>query len=129
MPIPQQVEEIKDLNNIYNFTKMYIDKTGIGLGLFEYAKKDIGSKVKGIHFTKDLKVKIANNMRNLMQDDKLYLLKIDSLMDDIHSVPYDTLNASRTADGHADRFWGCALGVMKLGGRYIDAGSLLDGFL
>lgn len=129
VPIPQQVEEIKDLNSIYNFTKMYIDKTGIGLGLFEYAKKDIGAKVKGINFTKDLKVKIANNMRNMMQDDKLYLLKIDALMDDIHSVPYDTLNAPRTADGHSDRFWGCALGVMKLSGRFIDAGGLLDGYL
>jgi len=126
MEIPRQVEEIKSLDFKYNFDRINIDKTGIGLGLYEYTRKALGSKTRGVQFTKENKVMLANNLRTLMQDEKIYLLRNDNLMDDLHSVPYDTLNSLRTKEGHADRFWAVALAVMKERGRVIDAGEILD---
>jgi phage FluMu gp28-like protein len=127
--IPTQSHEIKLLNSKYDFSSINIDKTGIGLGLYEYLRKEIGGKVRGTTFTRESKTKMATNLRNKMQDDEVYLLKEDHLMDSIHSVPYDTLNASRTDDGHADQFWAIALALMKPSGRVLNAGKMLDGFI
>lgn len=127
--IPTQVMEIKLLDNKYDFHSINIDKTGIGLGLFEYARKDIGGKVRGITFTRETKQKMATNLRNKMQDDEVYLIKDDHFMDVIHSVPYSTLQGERTADGHQDQFWGCCLALMKPSGRVLDASRMLDNYI
>lgn len=127
--IPSQVDEIKSLNLKHNFHSINIDKTGIGLGLYEYARKEIGGRVRGITFTKETKTKMATNLRNKMQDDEVYMIKNDNFMDIIHSVPYDTLNAERKSDGHADQFWACALALVKPSGNIINAGKLLDNYI
>lgn len=127
--IPVQVEEIKSLNTKYNFHSINIDKTGIGLGLYEYARKDIGGKVRGITFTRETKTKMATNLRNKMQDDEVYMIRNNDFMDQIHSVPYHTLNGERTSDGHQDQFWACALALVKPSGNIVNAGKLLDGFI
>lgn len=127
--IPTQVHEIKSLDDKYDFHSVNIDKTGIGLGLFEYSRKEIGGKVRGITFTKESKTKMATNLRNKMQDDEVYLIKEDHFMDVIHSVPYSTLQGERTVDGHQDQFWACCLALMKPSGRILDAGKMLDSFI
>jgi len=128
-PIPDQVKRIGKLHEQYNFEVVNVDKTGIGLGLYDYCRKEIGGRVKGIHFNRDIKTNIATNMRNLMQDGKMYFFKYDDIMDDLHSVPYDTLDAPRDKNGHADRFWACCLAVMKPKSRIINAGNMLDSFI
>ena len=127
--IPTQVREIELLNNKYEFHSVNIDKTGIGLGLYEYARKDIGGKVRGITFTRETKTKMATNLRNKMQDDEVYMIKNDDFMDQIHSVPYHTLNGERTSEGHQDQFWACALALVKPSGNIVNAGKMLDGFI
>lgn len=127
--IPTQVREIQLLDNKYSFHSINIDKTGMGLGLYEYLRKELGGKVHGVTFTREVKTKMAVNLRNSMQDDMVYLIKDNDFMDQIHSVPYDTLNAQRTEDGHADGFWACALALMKPSGNIINAGKMLDGFI
>jgi len=127
--IPTQVHEIKSLNDKYDFHSINIDQTGIGLGLKEYARKEIGGKVRGTVFTKESKTKMATNLRNKMQDDEVYLIKEDHFMDVIHSVPYSTLQGERTADGHQDQFWACCLALMKPSGRVLDASRMLDSYI
>ncbi len=127
--IPTQIHEIRILDEKYNAHSINIDKTGIGLGLYEVLRKEIGGKVRGIQFTKDSKQKMAVNFRNLMQDEKIFMIKEDHFMDVIHSVRYDILNAERTSDGHADQFWGCCLALMKPSGRVLDASKMLDSYI
>lgn len=127
--IPTQVREISLLNTKYDFHSVHIDKTGIGLGLYEYARKDIGGKVRGIVFTKESKTKMATNLRNSMQDDLVYMIRDNHFMDIMHSVPYSTLNGERSNDGHQDQFWACSLALMKPSGNIINAGKMLDGFI
>ena len=127
--IPTQVYEIKKLNDKYDFHSLNIDKTGMGLGLYEYARKEMGGRVRGVTFTRETKTKMATNMRNKMQDDEVFMIKNGHFMDIMHSVPYDTLNSGRTADGHADQFWACCLALMKPYSQVIDAGSMLDSYI
>lgn len=127
--IPTQTKEIELLDEKYNFHTINIDSTGIGLGLAEFLRKNIGSKIHKVNFTKDTKVEMATNMRNLMQDEKIYMINDGDFMDDIHQVPYDTLNSQRTSEGHSDRFWGCALSLMRPKSKVVNAGKLLDSYL
>lgn len=127
--IPLQVYEICKLNDKYDFHSLNIDKTGMGLGLYEYARKEIGGKVRGVIFTRESKTKMAVNMRNKMQDDEVFMIKNGHFMDLMHSIPYDTLNGTRTVEGHQDAFWACALALMKPTGLIVDAGKMLDSYI
>lgn len=127
--LPTQSYEIKMLDDKYGFHGINVDKTGIGLGVAEILRKDIGGKARGIQFTKESKQRMAVNLRTLMQDDKIFMIKEDRFMDELHSIPYDTLNAAHTIEGHADRFWAVALALMRPSSRVVDAGRLLDNFI
>jgi phage FluMu gp28-like protein len=102
-----------------------IDKTGVGLGLYDYAVDTHGGRVKGIDFaskmptgrwerrqrvtapTRDL---YANNLRTLLQDHQLRLFNDPLLKQDLHIIPYELTTTRRTAEGsHGDRFWALAL--------------------
>jgi hypothetical protein len=102
-----------------------IDKTGVGLGLYDYAVRAHGGRVKGIDFaskmptgrwerrkrvtapTRDL---YANNLRTLLQDHQLHLFNDPLLKQDLHVIPYELTTTRRTAEGsHGDRFWALAL--------------------
>jgi len=109
--IPDQANVIRDLDEKYNFDVINIDATGMGLGLAEYLKEDLGSKVVAHTFTKSFKTKIATQMRNKMQDGRVYLRRDQKLIDDLHGVQYGSLDAPRGKDGHSDRFIACALAL------------------
>jgi len=127
--MPTQNHEIKMLDEKYDFHTINIDSTGLGLGLKEFLRRDIGGKVRGITFTREIKTKIATNLRNRMQDDEVFMIKNGHFMDILHSVPYDTLNSVRTAEGHSDQFWACALALMKSTGLIVNAGAMLDNYI
>jgi len=127
--MPTQSHEIQILDEKYDFHSINIDSTGLGLGLMEFLRRDIGGKVRGITFTKETKTKMATNLRNKMQDDEVYMVRNDRFMDELHSIPYDTLNAAHTNEGHADRFWAVSLALMKPRGRILDAGKMLDNYI
>ena len=98
-----------------------IDMTGSGQGLYDYAYKELGSKVDGINFASSMEIQdekgrvkdaYALNLRMLMQDNKMNTFDNLELKDDMHSLPYDLKDAPRTDEGsHGDRFWALALAV------------------
>jgi len=127
--LPQQSIEIQSLDKKYDFHNINIDSTGLGLGLYEFVKQEIGGKVHKVIFSKETKQKMGVNFRNLMQDERVFLLKEDNFMDILHSIPYDTLQGERTTEGHQDEFWACALALMRPSSRILNAGKMLDGFI
>jgi len=116
-----------------NFTlnQIRIDMTGSGQGLYDYAYAKHGSKVDGIHFGEKMvvgeakarkKEVYASNLRRLMQDKRLKLFDYLELKDDLHSVPYDLGEPTRTVEGsHGDRFWALALAAWKEDAGDVDA--------
>ena len=85
--------------------------------------------MRGVNFSRDVKTKIATSLRNKIQDDEVYFIKEDRFMDELHSLPYDTLNAAHTNNAHADRFWAVALALMKPSTQIVNAGKLLDSYI
>ena len=103
----------------YKLLEMRVDMTGSGTGLYDYAYDRHGSKVDGVHFSRNVeideetamaKTALAINLRTLAQDDKLKTFDYLEMKDDLNSVPYDLKDPGRTAEGaHGDRFWALAL--------------------
>jgi len=123
--IPNQIDNILALCEKLRISGVRIDQTGMGLGLFEGLRKLIGSKVKGYHFTKPEKERLAVNMRTKMQDSRVFIFDDPVLKKDLNMVRYDGLKADHSDIGHADRFWALALalddvfdGIPAAFGRY-----------
>ena len=116
-----QASLLQLLDHNFGFTNIRIDLTGAGVGLYDLAFENHGSKVEGIHFKQSMeigdakvpaRVYYALNLRQQATDVKLKLFDYLELKEDLHSVPYDMSEAKRNQDGsHGDRFWALALGV------------------
>jgi len=54
------------LNKFFNFKKIIIDETGLGAGVSDVLKGEIGNKVEGIWYTLKSKAELFNNLKLLM---------------------------------------------------------------
>lgn len=135
---PQQNYILRELDNVFNFTRLAIDMTGPGTGFYHYARKELGPRAIGINFatrhdilqqdahlyrSKDkvigkdkisipIKRAMASNLKVEAEAGRLLLIDDESFKADLNSVSYDNLDAPRTKNGHhADEFWGCALAL------------------
>lgn len=96
-----------------------IDATGLGIGWCDDAQRRFGdSRVEAVTFTPKTKEALAYPVRGRMQDRTLRIPYDPHTRSDLRSVTKQTtaagnirFTAERTADGHADRFWGLALAV------------------
>lgn len=136
---PTQNRLLKELNLKFDFKYITIDMTGPGTGFYHYAKEQLGNRVIGINFasrvnineqdadkyrTKDInrtkkgkvtipiKRAMATQMKVEAEKGRFIILDYADYVADMHSVPYDTLDAPRSKDGaHGDEFWGSALAI------------------
>jgi len=115
---PAQNDLIRFLNANFKPNRIAIDSTGPGVGLYQYARKDLGSKVYGINYGSNIpkdtqekakleqslsiKKAMAMNLRDLFFDKKIKIFNNLRLKRDIHSIEYRTLSAPRTKEGHGD---------------------------
>jgi hypothetical protein len=97
----------KELDNLYDFKKMFIDDEGIGIGVFDMMMDDDDLKRKtiGVNNSKRvidkdgkekgiLKNDLYYQLRGLMEKVKIKLLKDDSIFQSLKSVQYEyTTNA------------------------------------
>lgn len=103
-----------------NFRRAAIDATGIGAQMAEDAQIDFGkSRIDAMTFTGKSKEDMAYNMLMEMEDRNLRIPDDDNLREDFHSVKKLQTDSGVTrfdvdrahTDGHADRFWSCALAL------------------
>lgn len=59
---------IRELDKYNNYDKILIDQTGLGAGVVDQVKEDLGQKVEGIKFTNDRKQSIYSNLKNNFQN-------------------------------------------------------------
>lgn len=144
--LPEQQRQLDALCALTNFTGVEIDMTGLGLGLFEYAETRHGSRrVRGVHFSSTEPVGrqqagdgrkattarvteiMATDLVEIFEDRRLEIPADARLRDDLRLPEKVTspggrvsIAASRSGDGHADRFWSLALAVRA--GRKADEG-------
>ncbi|KAL1110073.1 hypothetical protein AAG570_014029 [Ranatra chinensis] len=99
--------------------RVCIDETGIGMQMAENALDKFGrGLVEPVYLTAKTKEAIAYEIRTALEEGRLIIPGFDSVRSDFHGVQRVStsagnirLDAKRTGDGHADRFWAAALAV------------------
>lgn len=113
-------------------TDVFIDMTGNGTGLYDYAKKELPCEVHGVHFAAGvhlggakktpIKKAIALNLARYLQDGDARLLGVHKHADlqrrHLLSVRRADLDAPSGVEGHADILWANALALWGI--RHLD---------
>jgi hypothetical protein len=60
------VGRVKYLNQIFNFKRIMVDETGLGAGVCDMLKSNLGVKVEGIWYTQKIKAEMFYNLKLLM---------------------------------------------------------------
>lgn len=119
MPFEFQQNELEALLTIAEVARLSIDKTGMGIQLAETLETKFPGQVIGENFSESKKEIWATDFKILLQRDLIELPRDRQLIGDIHSIrKQQTSNrtlfvSGRDKNGHADRFWSCALAVQK----------------
>jgi len=108
--LPQTFEHIKSLHLLYDFSKIFIDSEGLGVGVYDWLKatdetksitvamknsEQIKSEGKNEKVAKDLlKTLMYSNLKMLMETNQISLLDDDTVYESLKSVQYHYSNDS-----------------------------------
>ena len=70
-PMTDAMGRIRELDAYYDFTKIVVDSTGLGEGVVDQVKEDLGRKVEGFKFTNDKKQSLYNTLKNTFQNGEI----------------------------------------------------------
>ncbi len=110
----QVIKKIFRDNEVY---KCFIDRTGIGLNLYEDLRAIFHNKVIGVHFNMKNKEYMAKNVKNHLEEKELFLLKERDAARQYASIKRISTesgfkyNCEKNKDNHADKFWSLALAL------------------
>lgn len=116
-PFHEQEAHLHHLFTTHNIRRACIDQSGIGRQFTERAQQRYGShRIEGITFTTQTKEALAYPLRSALQARTLRIPEDPKLLADLRSVRrtftstgHARLDAQRSDQGHADRFWALAL--------------------
>jgi phage FluMu gp28-like protein len=114
-PTPVQMDEARAL--MPKIRRMAIDRSSMGLTIFEQLDMEFPGKVEGVLFTRAIKEALAVRGKRRMEDKKVRLPDTDVIRNSFRSVKKmvtDTGQARFDAArderfGHADHWWGYCL--------------------
>ncbi len=140
MRLPDQELRLGEICRLPKFRAAAIDMTGLGLGLYEYARKSFGSRIRGINFASTVPVTkaieqdggkretvrvtetMAMELLRCYEDRRMRHPRDGRLRDDLRKPEKVTspggrvsISATRDQAGHADHFWSLALAVEAAG--------------
>ena len=120
VPFHVQKAELIALLTIAPIRRLSIDSTGLGMNLGEDLSLDYPSIVIPESFGNLNKEVWANDFKIHLQQKLLDLPRMRELIGQIHSIRRQitgagrvTFEVDRNAEGHADKFWACALATKK----------------
>jgi phage FluMu gp28-like protein len=142
MSLPEQQKRLEQISSITGFRSASIDRTGLGLGLFEYSRVKLGSRVEGIDFASRVPIDsaialhaqnsgrirvpeaLALQVLRVFEDRRIHIPANAELREDLRKPERITCSngevriaASRDNSGHADHFWSIALAINAALGR------------
>lgn len=103
------------LNKAFNFTKIFVDATGLGAGVYDHLRARIGSKVEGVEFNKTNKEEYYSNLRVLLTKKQVQYPKIARLIHELSIYRYvynedkTRITLSAPEGEHDDFVTACAL--------------------
>ena len=102
--LTETIGGIKILNEKYNFTKMYLDETGLGAGPTDMLIEDFGSdRVEGMTFTVQSKEDMYSNLRKLMEQGKLKIPNYPKLIYQLMDLRYEKMSSGHLKLHHSER--------------------------
>ncbi len=101
--LTESVGVIKVLNEKYNFSKIYLDETGLGAGPTDMLVEAFGDVVEGITFTTKSKMDMYSNLKKLMQQGKLKIPNNIKLIYQLLDLRYETLSSGQLKLHHSER--------------------------
>ena len=118
-PYGAQLQMASDLLANQNIERACIDATGIGDMLAESLQDRFGTyRVEKVKFTGPVKEHLASLMLGRFEDKRIRVPADRIVREDFHSIRKTItlagnirFDAARTDAGHADHFWGAALGI------------------
>ncbi len=141
----RQEKELYDILALPTMCRTRIDNTGIGKQFAERAQQKFGQyRIEAVTFTSRIKEELAFPVRSAFEDRSLRIFDDDLIRADLRAIKKQTVGGNirfgsdRGKNGHADRFWACALAlgaktvnqgpVSIVSGSPREALELLDGF-
>lgn len=122
-PFAEQARVIDEYAALPWVRRVCMDATGIGMQLAEERKAKHGAKVEAVNFTNGVKEDLATTLKRAMEDRALRIPHNPQLSADMRSIRKQTTSAGnvrfageRNSNGHADRFWACALALHAAAG-------------
>jgi len=70
-PLTDAMGRVRELDAFYDFRQIVIDSTGLGEGVVDQVKEDLGEKVEGFKFTNEKKQSLYNTLKNAFQNGEL----------------------------------------------------------
>jgi len=123
-PFAQQESIFYGFLDLPNMRRCCIDQSGIGRQFAERAVAHAGGRAEGVNFTGPIKESLAYPLKAALEDRTLKLPDCDKIAADFRSIRKETTSAGnirfagdRDKNGHADRFWACALALHAAGGK------------
>jgi Terminase-like family. len=62
---------VRELDSYHDYEEIIIDATGLGAGVVDQIREDLGRKVTGFKFTNEKKQSLYNTLKNQLQDSKI----------------------------------------------------------
>lgn len=118
VPFATQLDKLSHLITLLgNHLRAFrIDRTGLGLNLAEDLFRKFGPKIEQWHFTNQIKVELANNLKILLEGRALDLPKnrdmigqLGSMKQKISESGNTIFDVSKNEKHHCDLVWGLAL--------------------
>lgn len=118
VPFANQKTQLRDVIIKESPVRVCIDKTGLGMQFAEEFEYEYPLCCEGITFTNEVKAKMAGDLKDAFEREKIRIPPDKALINDIVKVKRKAtvagnvrFEAESSHDGHADRFWALALAV------------------
>ena len=100
--ITQAIGRAKWLDDKFKFNKIYIDETGLGSGVVDGLKEQIGPVVEGITFTIEEKENLYSNLKMHMERQMLKYPKNKKLTSELQDLRYEYTSQGRMKIHHSN---------------------------
>jgi hypothetical protein len=109
------IDHIKALNHKFNFTKVYLDYTGMGTGVGDVLRSQLGYIIEPVLFTNQSKMDMFSNLTMLFTNKRLVIPQHNKLIYQLRDLRYEksgegnSIKIHHPVGGHDD--FPCALAL------------------
>ena len=97
------IGRVQYLHNRFNFTKIFLDETGLGAGPSDVLRERIGHIIEPITFTLKSKQDIYSNLKSQMENGRVKFPPIKKLKSELLDLKYEFTESGNMKIHHSDR--------------------------